>query len=68
MFKPRLDNLLGGVRDANGVNSSLPHGHKDWIPAKEAIILLLTDVIEVAASYVDSLGHLTNLAIYRRAS
>jgi len=68
MFKLRPDNLLSSVRDTNRVNSSLPHSYKDWIPAKEAITLLLTDVIEVAASYIDSLGYLTNLAIYRRAS
>jgi len=67
MFKPRLDNLLGGVRDANRVNSSLPYSYEDLIPAKEASTLLLADVIEVAASYADSLGHLTNLAMCRRA-
>ena len=68
MFKLRPDDLLGSVRDANGVNSSLPHGYEDWIPAKEAITPLLADVIEVAASHADSLGHLTNLAMCRRAS
>jgi len=68
IFKPRPDDFLRGVRDANGVSTLLPHGLEDWIPSKEAGTPPPADVFEVAASHTDSLGHLTNLAMCRRAS